>query len=115
MKLFDQWINLHLGEEHRILLEIFEARNRELTQQLAEMQSLRAAIVAGNRANSAAMSIPCQEKSTSAYATLTISSNTILYSVIPPAGDKEVYPMSLDTITLGIADTLPNYHADVNG
>ena len=104
-----------LDEEHKILLDIFEARNQELTQQLAEMQSHLAQIVAGKRPNSAAMSIPCQETSTSAHATFTISSNTILSSVIPPAGDKEVYPISLDTITLGIADTLPNYHADVNG
>ena len=59
------------------------------------------------------MSIPCQETTISANA-ITISKDTILESVMPPARDMRVDPISLDTTTMGIADTLPIYHADDN-
>ena len=59
------------------------------------------------------MSKPWQEATTSAHVTITISNDT--ESVTPPARDMGVDPISLDTTTMGIADTLPFYHADANG
>ena len=47
--------------------------------------------------------------------TVIIWNDTILESVIPPARDMGVDPISLDTTTMGIADTLLVYHADDNG
>ena len=61
------------------------------------------------------MSMPCQETSISANATITISNDTILESMIPLAGNMGVNPKTVDTTTMGIADTLPIFHADDNG
>ena len=102
-----------LDEEYRVLWEIVESRNRELTEQLAEKQNLLVQIVAGKWVGSAAMSIPWQEATTSAHATITISNDP--ESVTPPARDMGVDPISWDTTTMGNADTLPKYHADDNG
>ena len=85
--------------------KMIEARKRELTQQLAENQSLLAQIVASKWVSSAAMSIPWQEPTPSALATITISNNTILESVITPARDMKIDPLVLDFTTIGIADT----------
>ena len=79
------------------------------------MQSLLAQMVAGKWLSFAAMSTTWQEATTSALATITISNNTILESLIPPAKDMVVDSISLDTTTISSSDTLPIYHADENG
>ena len=59
---YDQSMRLEdLDEEESALLDIAEATNRELTQQLTEMYNLLAQTGAKKRVISAAMSIPLQE------------------------------------------------------
>ena len=58
------------------------------------------------------MSVPCQETTISANITIIISNDTNLVSVMQPARDMGVDPISLNTTTMGIADTLPIHHAD---
>ena len=117
----DQSMDLEdLNEKDRILSEILEkteAKNCALTQQLAEMHHLQAQILTKLRAyyHVKTMSIPCQETTISANATITISNDTILESVMPPPRDMGVDPIYLNTTTMGIADTLPIYNADDNG
>ena len=79
------------------------------------MQSLLAQIVAGKWVSSAAMSIPRQKAMTAAHATITISNNNILESMIPTVRHMGVDPICSDTTTIGNEDTLPIYHADEYG
>ena len=103
-----------LNEDDRILLELLErieSRNRELTQQVAKKQSLPAQNVAGKWVSSATMSIPWQEATTSAHATIIKSNDTRLESVIAPARDMGVDSISPYATTMVITDTLPFYNA----
>ena len=48
-------------------------------------------------------------------ATINISNDAEAELMKPSNKDMDLDPMSLDTTTMGIADTLPEYHADENG
>ena len=48
-------------------------------------------------------------------ADINVSNDVKSEPLTPPLKDMEVDPISLDTTTMGIADTLPEYHADDNG
>ena len=79
------------------------------------MNNLLAQILAEVRVISIAMSKPWQGTTTSAHATITISKDAILESVIPPTMDVGVESMSLDTTAMGIARMSPVYHAGDKG
>ena len=87
----------------------------QLTQQLAEMHNLLAQmvqIVTEKRVTSAAMSIPWQKTTNSANATIiTISNDAEVEPMTLPTKVMRMDPISLDTPTMGIADTLLVYHA----
>ena len=48
-------------------------------------------------------------------ADINVSNDVKSEPLTPPTKDMEVDPISLDTTTMGIADTLPEYHADDKG
>ena len=109
-----------LNEEDTVLwerLQKTETETQALTRHLAEMRHLQAQILSKLRAyyHVNAMSIPCQDTTISANVTITISNDTIIESVLQPTRNLEVDPISLNTTALGIANTIPIYHADDNG
>ena len=71
-------------------------REKLLAQALAKLQSI-----------STAVHFDC--------ATITIPNASESEPLTPPTKDMGVDPISLDTTTVSIADTLPKYHADDNG
>ena len=84
-------------------MSIFSAqgtRRREklLARALAQMQSINAEVQAHLR-----------------NADINVSNDVKSEPLTPPTKDMEVDPISLDTTTMGIADTLPEYHAGDNG
>ena len=84
-------------------MSIFSAqgtRRREklLARALAQMQSINAEVQAHLR-----------------NADINVSNDLKSEPLTPPTKDKGVDPISLDTTTKGIADTLPEYHAGDNG
>ena len=97
--------------------EKIEAETQALNRHLAEMPHLQAQTPIKLRAfyDFNTMSLPCLETTISANATATISNDTTLESVTPPVRDMGVDPISLDTTSMGIADTIHVYHAGDNG
>ena len=85
-----------------------------MTQKVAEKDNVLAPVIAQVQAKVAATPSHQQELVVLENATITISNDTILESVIPPARDMGVDSKALDT-TMGIADTLPFYHSDDYG
>ena len=100
---------------YRARLEKSEAINRKLTHKVAELENALERVIAQVQAMSAATALHQQELVVFEIATVTISNDTKLESVIPPARYMGVDPISLDTTTSGIDDTLPIYHAGDNG
>ena len=102
---------------HKAVLEKAETKREvtQLTQQLAEMHNLLAQmvqIVTEKRVTSAAMSIPWQKTTNSANATIiTISNDAKVEPMTLPTKVMGMDPISLDTPTMAIADSLPVYHA----
>ena len=100
---------------YRARMEKSETINRKLTQKIAELENALERVIAQVQVMSAAIPLHQQELVVLNNATVTISNDTKQESVIPPAKDMAVDPISLDTTTLGIAVTLPIYHAGDNG
>ena len=100
---------------YRTRLEKSEAINRKLTQKVAELENALDRVIAQVQARSAGTPLHQQELVVLKNAIVTKPNDTKLESVIPPARDFGVDTISLDTTTLGIADTLPIYHAGDNG
>ena len=110
----DQSMDLEdLDEEEKALLEKSLARNQELTQQLAEMT----AALAPASAHMQSLSAVHFEGTTVHFegVTINIPNDAEAEPMTPPTKDIGVDPISLDTTTVGIADTLPEYHAGNNG
>ena len=73
-------------------------REKLLARALAQMQSINTEVQAHLR-----------------NADINVSNDVKSEPLTPPTKDMGVDPISLDTTTMGIADTLPEYHADDNG
>ena len=73
-------------------------REKLLARALAQMQSINA-----------------EEQAHLRNADINVSNDVKSEPLTPPTKDMGVDPISLDTTTMGIADTLPEYHAGDNG
>ena len=87
-----------MGEISTSLVQSEIRMEKLLARVLAQMQSINAEVQA-HLTN----------------ADINVSNDVKSEPLTPPLKDMEVDPISLDTTTMGIADTLPEYHADDNG
>ena len=90
----------HMVGEHDRLTKLEDLKFRReklLARALAQMQSINAEVQAHFR-----------------NAEINVSNDVKSEPLTPPTKDMGVDPISLDTATMGIADTLPEYHAGDN-
>ena len=112
----DKSMDLEDLDEEEALLALLEkslARNRELTQQLAEMTAALAQAPAQMQSLKAVHFVGATVHFEGA--TINIPNDAEAEPMTPPTKDMGVDPIPLDTTTMGIADTLPAYHAGDNG
>ena len=87
-----------VGDRSTKLEDLKFRREKLLAPALAQMQSINAEVQAHLR-----------------NADINVSNDVKSESLTPPTKDMRVDPISLDTTTMGIAVTLPEYHAGDNG
>ena len=94
-------------------LESLEQQMDEVTVLLAQSGLRREKLLARAQAQMQSKSADVQVHLINAD--INIPNDAEAEAMTPPAKDMGMDPMSLDTTTMGVADTLPEYHAGDNG
>ena len=107
------------GSLHETSIQIYQKQDQKLEaleQQMDEMSIFLAQGTLRREKLLAQMqSINAEVQAHLTNADINVSNDVKSEPLTPPLKDMEVDPISLDTTTMGIADTLPEYHADDNG
>ena len=107
------------GSLHETSIQIYQKQDQKLEaleQQTDEMSIFLAQGTLRREKLLAQMqSINAEVQAHLTNADINVSNDVKSEPLTPPTKDMGVDPISLDTTTMGIADTLPEYHADDNG
>ena len=104
---------------HEASIQFYQKQDQKLEaleQQMDEMSTFLAQGTLRREKLLAQMqSINAEVQAHLTNADINVSNDVKSEPLTPPLKDMEVDPISLDTTTMGIADTLPEYHAGDNG